>query len=371
MRRRGFLYGIPGVFFRPLYEREGKMRSKVKVMENSEFSQKSPRTKLKLNPLALVLGLSVVFFLFFLAVSGALFLSRSTSGGKSSGSALFKNQAAVGVIELNGVIMDSKKFIKRLKGFEDRDDVKAVVVRLNSPGGAVAPSQEIYEAVRHFPKPLVASMGSVAASGAYYVAMGAKKVFANAGTITGSIGVIMEFANLEKLYEWAKIQRYVIKTGKFKDAGSEFREMTSEERALLQTMVDDVLGQFKKAVSDGRKLPMPKVDDVADGRIFSGAQAKALNLVDELGTLEDAVTEAAKQAKITGKPRVVYYEKSKTDWLDLILSERGADEESESNLNGPTGLAGVLERVVSRSLGLNVQTVGREPGIYWLWKGAR
>ena len=324
------------------------------------------KPKIKINPLALVLGLSVVFFLFFLAVSGALFLSRSTGGGKSSGGALFKSQASVGVIELNGVIMDSKKFIKRLKAFEERDDIKAVVVRLNSPGGSVAPSQEIYEAVKKFPKPLVASMSSVAASGAFYVAMGAKKVYANAGTITGSIGVIMEFANLEKLYEWAKIQRYVIKTGKFKDAGSEYREMTAEERALLQAMVDDVLLQFKKAVSDGRKLAMTKVDDVADGRIFSGAQAKALNLVDELGTLDDAINDAAKLAKITGKPHVIYQDKPKHNWLDLIMDERGgADDESESFITG------IVERVISRSLGLNVQTAAREPGIYWLWKGAR
>lgn len=338
-------------------------------MENSESIQKSSQKKFKLNPLALVLGLSVVFFLFFLAVSGALLLSRSNGGAKSSSAALFKNQSAVGVIELNGVIMDSKKFLKRLKTFEERDDIKAVVVRLNSPGGSVAPSQEIFEAVKRFPKPLVASMGSVAASGAYYIAMGSKKVFANAGTITGSIGVIMEFANLEKLYEWAKIQRYVIKTGKFKDSGSEYREMTPEERSVLQAMIDDVLGQFKKAVSEGRKLPMTKVDDVADGRIFSGSQAKALNLVDEIGTLDDAVNEAAKQGKITGKPRIVYIDKPKYNWMDLIMDERGGpDEESESPVGG---LSGVIERVITRSLGLSVQSAGREPGIYWLWKGAR
>lgn len=341
-------------------------------MEHSESTQNITRKKFKLNPLALVLGLSVVFFLFFLAVSGALLLSRSNDGTKSSSAALFRNQSAVGVIELNGVIMDSKKFLKRLKGFEERDNIKAVVVRLNSPGGSVAPSQEIYEAVKRFPKPLVASMGSVAASGAYYIAMGSKKVYANAGTITGSIGVIMEFANLEKLYEWAKIQRYVIKTGKFKDAGAEHREMTPEERLLLQTMIDDVLGQFKKAVAEGRKLPATKVDDVADGRIFSGAQAKALNLVDELGTLDDAINDAAKQAKITGKPRVVYYDKPKYNWVDLIMDERGgADEESEAPVGGVGGLSGIVERVITRSLGLNVQSAGREPGIYWLWKGAR
>src|SRR4029077_13140783 len=144
-------------------------------------------------------------------------------------------------------------------------DVKAIVLRLNSPGGAVAPSQEIYQAVKNYKKPIVASMSSVAASGAYYVACGAKKVYANPGTITGSIGVIMEFANLEKLYEWAKIKRFSIKTGRFKDVGAEYREMTADERALLQNMVDDVLSQFTLAVSEGRNIPLETVKEIADG----------------------------------------------------------------------------------------------------------
>jgi protease-4 len=281
------------------------------------------------------------------------------------------------VIELSGVIMDSRKMIKQLEKFDEDADIKGVVLRINSPGGAVAPSQEIYQAVRAFKKPLVASMGSVAASGGYYIAVGAKKVYANPGTITGSIGVIMEFANLSKLYEWAKIQRYAIKTGKFKDAGAEYREMQPEERALLQGMVDDVLGQFKRAVSEGRKLKGDELNPIADGRVFSGAQAKQLKLVDELGTLQDAIDDVAKQAKLTGKPRVVYQEKRKRRLLDLLLDDQPSDSESESSA-APTGALGALFGRIGATLEGRAESLlpsldsslALAPGIYWLWKGA-
>lgn len=327
----------------------------------------------KMSPLALVLVLSFVFFMVFVAVSAALFMYRGPGKGMGSSGRLFGGEA-VGVLELNGVIMDSKKVLARLDRYAERDDIKAVVLRLNSPGGSVAPSQEIYEAVRAYKKPLVVSMGSVAASGAYYIACGAKRVYANAGTITGSIGVIMEFANLEKLYEWAKIQRYVIKTGKFKDAGAEFRSMTAEERALLQAMVDDVLMQFKKAVSMGRKLSLEQVTAVADGRIFSGAQAKAAHLVDEIGTLQNAIDEAARMAKISGKPRVIYPERARRKWWEMIMDEPTPDDSSESFLQpgiqpGLGGLLGGLEKLSQAIAGASSDS--RPAGIYWIWTGAR
>jgi protease-4 len=319
------------------------------------------------NPLAVVLLLSGVFFVFFLLFSAGLFVGRGPATKKAMTSGkLFQTSGRVGVVELNGVILDSKKILERLEDFEEDDRVKAVVLRLNSPGGAVGPSQEIHQAVQAFKKPLVVSMGSVAASGAYYIACGAKKVFANAGTITGSIGVIMEFINLEKLYEWAKVKRYSVKTGKFKDVGADYKDLSEEDRALLQAMVDDVLAQFRRAVVEGRKLTEDQVVAVSDGRIFSGAQAKARGLVDELGSLQDAVREAASLAKIEGKPEVVYPERRKSRIWDL-LGEGFPESAEESEASGGGWLAQVLNSI-GRSIAPSSTPA---PGIYWIWAGAR
>jgi protease-4 len=340
---------------------------------SAESNQKRP-----LNPLALVLILSGVFFFLFLVVSSFFYFSRFAGNAEPKASAgLFKREA-VAVVELNGVILDSKKILRRLERVAEDSEIKAVVLRLNSPGGAVAPSQEIYEAVKKFKKPLVASMSSVAASGAFYIACGAKKVFANPGTITGSIGVIMEFANLEKLYEWAKIQRYSIKTGKFKDAGADYKAMSPEDRALLQGMVDDVLVQFKSAVATGRKLKMEEVDQIADGRVLSGNQALKAHLVDQLGTIDDAIADVSKQAGISGKPRIVYPEEPKRKIWELLLDQSAQDSESDAEsragvlehlfgnvLRGLVGGSGVLPSLPERA-----ETV-TSPGLYWIWNGAR
>jgi protease-4 len=314
----------------------------------------------KFNPLFVVLGLSTAFFVIFLVISGAFYLYRSPGKPAGSGSGIF-GAGSVGIVEVTGPIMDSKKVLSRLEEFAENGAVKSIVVRLNSPGGAVGPSQEIYEALKKFPKPVVASMGTVAASGAFYISCGAQKVYANPGTLTGSIGVIMDFVNLEKLYEWAKIKRYSLKTGKFKASGAEYREMTAEERELFQTMLEDVLDQFKTAVSEGRKLPMTEVDKIADGRIMSGNQAKKAKLVDELGTLQDAVDEAAKLAGIKGKPNVVYPSKSGRKWLEMLMDETSA-EEAEASL-----LMRLLAWVEGR--GATQLTPAVDPGIYWMWKG--
>ncbi|MFZ9596176.1 MAG: signal peptide peptidase SppA [Bdellovibrionia bacterium] len=290
--------------------------------------------KKQLNPLALVLGVSVVFFVLFLLISGGLWLRsgmKSSSVGQTevASRGFFGKDSSVGVLELTGVIMDSKRTLAKLERIGENDQIQAVVLRLNSPGGAVAPSQEIYQAVKSFKKPLVISMGSVAASGAYYIAAGAKKDYANPGTITGSIGVIIEFLNLQKLYEWAKVQRYVVKTGKFKDTGAEYRSMTPEEQAVLQAMVNDVLSQFREAVAQGRKMPMEKVVQISDGRIFSGRQAHALGLVDELGGVQQAIEGAARLAGIQGKPKVVYFEKSKS-WVERLMEDSASVEERDT-----------------------------------------
>lgn len=318
-------------------------------------------------PLFLVFGLSGLFFVIFVVVTFVFFSKGLEGKSKTAQNAIFKKEY-VGVLEVNGVIMDSKKTLKKLDRFEESPEVKALVVRVNSPGGAVAPSQEIYERLKKFPKPVVVSMGSVAASGGYYIATAAKKIFANPGTITGSIGVIMEFANLEKLYDWAKIKRFSIKTGKYKDAGADYREMTADERALLQGMVDDVLGQFKGAVSAGRKMPLEDVTAIADGRIFSGAQAKQAKLVDELGTLEDAVAEAGKLAGLSGKPKVLVDDKKK-NFMDLLQDQLSRDDDDDaegSRYGGGAVLSGLLEK----ALGPKAPKLALSPGIYWIWQGA-
>ena len=324
-----------------------------------------------MSPLAIVLILSGVFTCLLFVISIWVVMSGGISEGRSSHTASLFRSNSIAILELNGVIMDSKKILKQLEHFGEDSDVKAVVLRLNSPGGSVAPSQEIYEAVRKFKKPLVVSMGSVAASGAYYIACGAKKIFANAGTITGSIGVIMEFANLSKLYEWAKVQRYSIKTGKYKDAGADYRDMTADERALLQGMVDNVLLQFKQAVSKGRKLTLQQVTAIADGRIFSGAQAQSINLVDEIGTLQDAINDVAKIAGVSGKPNLIYPEKSRRRWMDFLLdnsNDRDDESESESRISA-TPLA-PLTRMIREAIGEMDPLARLAPGVYWLWSGA-
>jgi protease-4 len=326
------------------------------------------------NPLWMILGLSGIFFLVFVVVATAVFFKAQSSGGGSL-AALSKNTiwapGGIGVIDLKGVIMDSKRFRNDFKDLEEDDQVRGILVRLDSPGGSVAPSQEIYQVIKSSKKPVYASMGSVAASGAFYAAMGAKKIYANPGTITGSIGVIMEFANLEKLYEWAKVKRYVIKTGAFKDSGSEYREMRADERALLQGMVDQVLGQFKQAIIDGRGMDAQVLDPLADGRIFSGEQAKAYGFVDDLGTFSDAVHALAEHVGIKNKDGsvpLIYPEHPKQRLLDLLL-EDPSEAEGRSVVDR---LIARLGDVLTQSLGLPKASVEPlPPGIYWIWQGAR
>lgn len=332
-----------------------------------------PRRKSSWKPLILVFVLSGFFFVVFVVASFTFFSKGVRGKSRTAARALFSRDA-VGLLEIDGVIMDSKKALKTLKKYEENPEVKAIVVRVNSPGGAVAPSQEIHDAIKNFPRPKVVSMGSVAASGGYYVSVAADQVFANPGSITGSIGVIMEFANLEKLYDWAKIKRFSIKTGKYKDSGAEYREMRPDERELLQGMVDDVLYQFKAAVAAGRKMTMEEVTPLADGRIFSGSQAKNHNLVDELGGIDEAVAAAGKLAGIQGKPRIITDEKKKNPF-EIFRDLAEMDEGSEGSSSSSRGLAGTLsaliERTVAHALGIGgVAKTVLQPGVYWIWKGA-
>jgi protease-4 len=244
----------------------------------------------------------------------------------------------VGIVEVKGVIADPEPILTQLKEMRTNENVKAIVVRIDSPGGGVGPSQEIYDELKKTKqvKKVVASMGAIAASGGYYVAAAADHIVANAGTITGSISVIMEFANLEELLHKIGVGAFVIKSGEFKDVGSPLREMTAEEKNLLQGFIENVHEQFVTAIVEGRNMPREKVEAIADGRILSGEQAKELGLLDSLGNLEDAIALAGKLGGIKGEPSVVYAEKRKFSLLEYILD--------------PSDLTHLLDRMTGAAL---------------------
>ena len=229
----------------------------------------------------------------------------------------------VGILEVKGVIANVEPTIEELAKFRRDGSIKAVVVRIESPGGGVSSSQELYEEVKRTAqeKPVVVSMGSVAASGGYYIACAAQKIYANPGTITGSIGVILQFTNFEELLKKIGFRMEVVKSGPYKDVGNPGREMTPEEKAYLQKLVDNVHQQFVRDVARGRHMKAEKVQEVADGRIFTGEQAMELGLVDELGDLKDAINGAAKMAAIEGEPKVIYPEKKKKSLIDYLFDQ--------------------------------------------------
>ena len=221
------------------------------------------------------------------------------------------------------MIESSRDVVEALVDFRESDSIKAIVLRVDSPGGGVGPSQEIHrEVVKTVSvKPVVVSMGAVAASGGYYIAAPASRIVANPGTITGSIGVIMEFTNMQELLHKIGLQSDVVKSGRYKDVGSAVREMTSEERDLLQNVIDEVHLQFVEAVASGRKLSVEETSALADGRILTGSQAVAAGLVDELGNLQDAIELAADLGGISATPHVVYPEVERRSWLDYMIQE--------------------------------------------------
>ena len=230
-------------------------------------------------------------------------------------------RSRVALVSIEGPIVDSMDVVKEIKEHTTDRSIKAIILRIDSPGGAVGPSQEIYEEVKKASaeKHIVVSMGSIAASGGYYVASPADMIFANPGTLTGSIGVIMEIPNLEGLMTKIGIRTEVIKSGKHKDMASAFRKMEKADRDILQGVLDTVHEQFIRAVAEGRKLTVDSIRPIADGRIFTGEQAKGLKLVDELGTLEDAIRKAAELAGISGEPEVVS-KKDKLSFLEMLRS---------------------------------------------------
>ncbi len=250
---------------------------------------------------------------------------------------LFSAPNGIGVIEIKGTISGSQDVLKSLKKFRRDSSVRAILVRIDSPGGSVGPSQEIYREIMRTKqsKPVVASLGSVAASGGYYIASAATRIVSNPGTITGSIGVIIYLPNLRELFGKIGYEMVTIKSGKFKDVGNPGREMTPEEREILQGSIDEAHGQFISDVASGRNLQEDKVRELADGRIIVGRLAQQLGLVDELGNFEDAVNAAASLGKIEGEPELLYDKKKRFSLMDILLGGE-ASEKLSSYLNVST-----------------------------------
>jgi protease IV len=271
-------------------------------------------TKVFLWVIGIILGASIVI---------ALLIYGSGSGSEEAEYDLSGSRAKVAVVNLTGTIMSSRGIVSALQTVADNSSVKAIVLRVDSPGGGVAASQEIFEevkSIRDSLKPIVVSMGAIAASGGYYVSCGATRIVANPGTITGSIGVIAMFPNYAKLMGKLGLEMDVIKSGKYKDSGSPFRKMNETDKKYFQGVVDDSYEQFLDVVARERKLSESNLKKYADGRVFTGAQALKLGLIDTLGSFEDAISIAAKLGGIAGRPLVVEARKPQT-LADLIFGD--------------------------------------------------
>lgn len=277
---------------------------------------------------AAFIGLSLVFMF---AVKDAGFDDLLKSEGEK-----------VGIVELTGNITSSRDIIHSLKRFRENSSIKAIVIRIDSPGGAVGPAQEIFREIRKTvkTKKVIASLGSVAASGGYYVAAGADGIVANPGTITGSIGVIMGFVNFQELLRKIGMVPVVVKSGQYKDIGSPVREMTKDERSILQNLSNRIHRQFIVDIAEGRGMDLSKMEGIADGRIFTGEEAKNLGLIDRLGNLEDAIEWAGRMGGIKGKISAVYAPKKKFSILKFIAES--SVKEIANMLTNPSLYAGYL-----------------------------
>jgi protease IV len=302
------------------------------------------------------LALGIVAFIFgglFLVFFGFLLLAYGVVKGESPG---LGTGPRIGVVEVRGGIGmgDSRgveDLLKQVRKFAQDDGMKAVVVRIDSPGGSVGPSQEIHDEVKRLAakKTVVCSLGNVAASGGYYVAVACPKIVAAPGTLTGSIGVISQFANVSGLAERFDVKLEIVKSGKLKDAGNPFRDMTPEERAYWQGLVDRTHRQFVGAVAAGRDLDEAKVAEIADGRVMSGEDAQKLGLVDALGNFYDAVELAKTEASLTGEPRLVYPPEERTRFLGQLLG----------------GAAGAVADAISTRVARDAWAA-QQPGLYLL-----
>jgi protease-4 len=253
--------------------------------------------------------LGTVFFLFMLAA-----LSGVESGLSITGT-------GIGVVEISGPIMDSKKAVEQIGSFAKNRNIKGIIIRVDSPGGAVAPSQEIYYAILRAKKSkkVYVSMGNLAASGGYYIACAGDKIYALPGTVTGSIGVITQIANVSELAALAKIRMVTIKSGKYKDMGNPFREFNEDDREVFTSMIDDIYDQFVTHIAEARGMDIEKVKELADGRVYTGRQAHANGLVDELGALSKVAEDLGAEVGIEGEPALIYPPKDDGEFLQRLL----------------------------------------------------
>ncbi|MBV9087973.1 MAG: signal peptide peptidase SppA [Acidobacteriaceae bacterium] len=262
------------------------------------------------------------FVVFLLAVFALVYFSVR-SDQKSSGFGGFGDK--IGVVDLEGVIIQPKDVVKQLKKFGEDDSIKAIILHVNTPGGGVAASEEIYQAVKRVrdkkKKPIIAAIETVGASGGYYVSSATNRIFADHGSVVGSIGVIAEWYNYGDLLHWAKMKDVVFKTGEFKDTGNPTRELSPAEREYLQNLINSMYAQFIHAVAEGRNLKEDQVRSFADGRVWTGEQAQQMHLVDELGDMQAAVDYTAKSVGIKGEPTLVRAEKEKKTVLDLLFGD--------------------------------------------------
>jgi len=286
------------------------------------------------------------FFLFVLAVFSIVYLTLHAGGAETAGLTSFGDR--IGVVDLEGVILSPQPVVGQLKKFADDSSIKAIILHVNSPGGGVAASEEIYREVKRIrtekKKRIVVSIESVGASGAYYVASASDKIYADQGSIVGSIGVIAEWMNYGDLLKWAKLKDTVIKTGEFKDTGNPTRDLTPAEQAYLQSLIDNMFGQFIKAVADGRGLKYDDVKSIANGKVWTGEQAMSMKLIDNVGDFETAVAETGKSVGIKGEPTLVHPEKDRKTLLDLLLGD------------------------VSQYLPSREKMLEQQVGLYYLWK---
>jgi len=285
------------------------------------------------------------FFLFVLAVFTLVYVALH-AGGQQAGIHAFGDK--IGVVDLDGVILDPNDVVDQLRKFADDDSVKAIIIHVNSPGGGVAASEEIYREVKRIrddkKKRIVSSIETVGASGAYYVSSATNKIYADNGSVVGSIGVIAEWVNYGDLMRWAKLKPEVLRVGQFKDTGDPTRELTPAERQYMQGLIDNMYGQFVQAVAEGRHAKVDDIKPIADGRVWTGEQALEMHLIDQTADFRTAVLDTAKSVGISGEPTLVHSERDRKSLLDLLTGD------------------------VSPWLPTKEKLLDQQMGFYYLWK---